>query len=200
MTVKNRLKAYIYDRAPNSLLEEHILLEFSELQPSVLLQQVSELVDEGFLLMEVMPPNPRCPTLQRKSYRITVDSLGDYPINTEIEAAGIKVPRLIDGDRARAEDVNSLIYAVNKIIEANAKQLELKMEEQNRRYWGAIATIFALFVSLFSIVNVGVKPALFAADLALSPISLLFQSLLNLAPLTVVLLLFAWLLHKILGK
>ena len=200
MNIKDRLKIYFYDRAPNSLLEEHILLEFSEVQPSTLLEQLSELSDEGFLLAEVMPTNPRCPTLQRKAYRITDESLGNYPIITEIEAAGIKVPRLIDGDRARAEDVNSLIHAVNKIIDANAKQLEQKMEEQNRKYWGALVTIFALFISLFSIINVGVKPALFAAELSLSPMSLVFQSIVNIAPLTVVLLLFVWLLHKILGK
>lgn len=200
MNIKDRLKIYFYDRAPNSLLEEHILLEFSEVQPSLLLEQLSELADEGFLLAEVMPPNPRCPTLQRKAYRITGESLGDYPISTEIEAAGIKVPRLIDGDRARAEDVNSLIHAVNRIIDANAKQLEHRMEEQNRKYWGALVTIFALFVSLFSIINVGVKPVLFAAELSLSPMSLVLQSLLNIAPLTVVLLLFVWLLHRILGK
>lgn len=200
MNVKDRLKIYFYDRAPNSVLEEHILLEFAEVQPSSLLVHLSELVNEGFLLAEVMPPNPRCPTLQRKVYRITDESLGDYPINTEIEAAGIKVPRLIDGDRARAEDVNSLIHAVNRIIDANAKQLQHRMEEQNRKYWGALVTIFALFVSLFSIINVGVKPALFATELSLSPMSLVFQSLLNIAPLTVVLLLFVWLLHRILGK
>lgn len=182
------------------MLEEHILLEFSEVQPSLLLEQLSELVDEGFIFAEVMPPNPRCPILRRKAYRITEESLGDYPISTEIEAAGIKVPRLIDGDRARAEDVNSLIHAVNRIIEANTKQLEHRMEEQNRKYWGAVITIFALFVSLFSIINAGVKPVLFAEELSLSLMSLVFQSFLNIAPLTVVLLLFVWLLHRIFGK
>lgn len=200
MNVKDQLKIYFYDRAPNSVIEEQLLIEFAGVQPSSLLQHLSELADEGFLLAEVMPPNPRCPTLQRKVYRITDESLGNYPISTEIEVAGIKVPRLIDGDRPRAEDVNSLIHAVHKIIDAKTKQLEQRMEEQNRKYWGVLITIFALFVSLFSIINVGVKPALFAAELSLSPMSLVFQSLLNIAPLTVVLLLFVWLLHGILGK
>lgn len=200
MNIKDRLKIYFYDRAPNSVHEEHILLEFSDVQPSLLLEQLSELAEEDFLLADVMPPNPRCPTLQRKAYRITDESLGDYPISTEIEAAGIKVPRLIDGDKGRAEDINALIHAVNRIIDANTKQLEHRMEEHIRKYWGALITIFALFVSLFSIINVGVKPALFAAELSLSPMSLVFQSFLNIAPLTVVLLLFVWLLYRILGK
>jgi hypothetical protein len=144
MNIKDRLKIYFYDRAPNSLLEEHILLAFSEVQPSLLLEQLSELADEGFLLAEVMPPNQRCPALQRKTYRITGESLGDYPISTEIEAAGIKVPRLIDGDRARAEDVNSLIHAVNRIIDANTKQLEHRMEEQNQKILGSPYYYFRL--------------------------------------------------------
>lgn len=200
MNVEDQLKIYFYDRAPNTILEDHLLLAFADVQPSILFEQLSTLVEDGFLSSTVMPPNPRCPTLQRKVYRITEESLGDYPITTEIEAAGIKVPRLIDGDGARAEDVNALIHAVNRIVEANTKQLEERMEAQNRKYWGAIVTIFALFVSLFSIINVGVKPALFSAELALSPLALVYQSFLNIAPLTVVLLCFVWLLHRILGK
>lgn len=200
MNIEAQLKIFFYDRAPNSVHEEHILFEFPDVQPALLLESLSNLTEENFLVAQVSPPNPRCPGLQRKSYRITNDSLGDYPINTEIEAAGIKVPRLIDGDMARSEDVNSLIYAVNKVIDAKTQQLEHRMDEQNRKYWGVLITIFALFVSLFSIINVGVKPALFAAELSLSPMSLVFQSCMNIAPLTVVLLLFVWLLQRILGK
>lgn len=200
MNIEDRLKIFFYDRAPNSVLEEHVLLEFTDIPPPALLESLTRLATAGFLLTEIQPPNPRCPTLSRKTYRITDDSLGDYPISTEIEAAGIRVPRLIDGDRARAEDVNSLIHAVNKIIDAKTQQLERRMDAHNRKYWGALITIFALFVSLFSIINAGVKPALFAAELSLSPMSLLYQSLINIAPLTVVLLLFVWLLHAILRK
>ena len=200
MNIEDRLKVFFYDRAPNSVIEDHILLEFVDVQPSALLENLAKLVTAGFLLTEISPPNSRFPALSRKSYRITDDSLGDYPIRTEIEAAGVRVPRLIDGDKTRAEDVNSLIHAVNRIIDAKTQQLENRMDEQNRKYWGALITIFALFVSLFSIINVGVKPALFAAELSLSPMSLVYQSFLNIAPLTVVLLLFVWLLHRILRK
>jgi hypothetical protein len=200
MNIEDRLRIFFYDRAPNSLLEDHILLEFTDIQPEPLFGALSKLAEQGFLVSEDQPTNPRCPTLKRRAYRITTESLGDYPINTEIEAAGIKVPRLIDGDKARAEDVNSLIHAVNKIIETKTQDLERRMEEQNRKYWGALITIFALFVSLFSIINVGVKPTLFAAELTLAPESLVFQSLLNIAPLTVVLLIFVWLLHRILRR
>lgn len=199
MNIKDRLKIYFYDRLPNSILEEHVLLEFSGIEPTILLKKLSELSDEGFLL-EDMVMNPLCPTLQRKVYRVTDESRGDYPITTEIEAAGIKVPRLIDGDKGRAEDVNALIHAVNKIIDANAKQLEQKIEEQNRKFWKTLITIFALFVSLFSIINVGVKPAFFAEELLLSPQSLVYQSFMNIAPLTIVLLVFVWLLCRIVNK
>ena len=94
MNINNRLKIFFYDRAPNSVIVDHILLEFADVQPSLLLEHLSELVGEGFLLSNAVSQNPRYPTLQRQSYRITDESLGDYPINTEIEAAGIKVPRI----------------------------------------------------------------------------------------------------------
>lgn len=200
MELTDSLKIFFYNRAPNTLLEDHILLEFQEVPEDMLKNALALLVEEGFLDKTVLPPNQRCKLLTRTVYRISENSLGDYPIRTEIEAAGIRVPRLIDGDRARAEDINNLIYAVNKIIELRTKQLEQRMEEQSQKYWGALVTIFTLFVSLFSIINVGVKPVLFASELALSPVDLIFQSILNIGPLTVVLILFVWILYKILKK
>ncbi|MDX8400772.1 MAG: hypothetical protein R8K20_11075 [Gallionellaceae bacterium] len=169
MNIKDRLKIFFYERAPNSVLEEFVVLEFGDTEASLLKEALSLLENEKFLASDIPPTNQRCTALQRKTFRITPEALGDYPIKTEIEAAGIRVPRLIDGDKGRAEDVNNLIHAVNKIIDAKTRQLEHRMEEQNRKYWSALVTIFALFISLFSIINVGVKPVLFSEELALSP-------------------------------
>ncbi len=199
MDIKDRLKLFFFDRAPNSVLEDYVRLEFHQEPRSNIDTALSALESDGFLVSKVQP-NERCPTLQRKSYRIAGQYLASYPIKTEIEAAGIKVPRLIDGDAQRAEDVNSLILAVNKIIDAKTAEMERRVEEQSKRFWSTLIAIFALFISLFSIINVGVRPALFADSLALSPVDLAFQSLLNILPLSLVLVVFLWILDRILNK
>ncbi|MEK7230600.1 MAG: hypothetical protein AAB115_01120 [Pseudomonadota bacterium] len=135
------------------------ILVVTSIQPSPRLKAMAFSISKA-------QPNARYPTLQRKSYRIAEQYLASYPIKTEIEAAGIKVPRLIDGDTQRAEDVNSLILAVNKIIDAKTAEMERRVEEQSKRFWSTLIAIFALFISLFSIINVGVRPTLFADSLS----------------------------------
>ena len=199
MNITDRLKLFFFDRAPNSVLEDHVYLEFGQESRTAVDAALSALQSDGFLVSDSQP-NARYPALQRKSYRIADQHLKSYPIKTEIEAAGVKVPRLVDGDRVRSEDVNSLILAVNKVIDAKTMEMERRVEEQARRFWSTLIAIFALFVSLFSIINVGVRPALFSDSLALSPVSLAFQSLLNILPLTSVLLVFLGILNRILNK
>lgn len=199
MTKTDRIKQFFFDRAPNSVLENIIFQEFVNIGEPKINQILEELVSEDFISREIGPPNPRHPAIgARKTYRITEKALGSFPIKTEIEAAGIKVNRLIDLDKARAEDINNLILSVNKLIDAKSNELERKIEQQNKKFWAALITIFALFISLFSIINAGVRPLLFTESLNLSPSALAYQSFLNIAPLTIVLLLFTWLLHKIL--
>lgn len=199
MDIKDRIKLFFFDRAPNSVLQDHVHLDFHRDGRKDVDAALASLESEGFLVSKAQP-NARYPTLQRKSYRITEQHLTSYPIKTEIEVAGIKVPRLIDGDTTRAEDVNSLILAVNKVVDAKAAELERRVEEQGRRFWSTLIAIFALFVSLFSIINVGVRPALFSDSLGLSPLNLALQSVLNILPLFLVLLLFLWILNRILNK
>lgn len=199
MDIKDRIKLFFFDRAPNSVLADHVYLEFYRDTPTDIDAALASLEADGFLTSKAQP-NARYPTLQRRSYRITEQHLASYPIKTEIEVAGIKVPRLIDGDMTRAEDVNSLILAVNKVIDAKAADIERRVEEQGRRFWSTLIAIFALFVSLFSIINVGVRPALFSDSLGLSPLDLAYQSVLNILPLFLVLILFLWILHRILNK
>lgn len=199
MDMKDRIKLFFFDRAPNSVLEDHVHLEFYRDSRADIDAALASLESAGFLTSKAQL-NTRYPILQRKSYRITDQYLASYPIKTEIEVAGIKVPRLIDGDTPRAEDVNSLILAVNKVIDAKAADIERRVEEQGRRFWSTLIAIFALFVSLFSIVNVGVRPALFSDSLGLSPLNLAYQSVLNILPLFLVLVIFLWILHRILNK
>lgn len=198
MNTQDRMKIFFYDRAPNTILEDHVLLEFADVDLAEVTKELGSLVDDAFLELKDLPANARCPSVKRRVYRITPEALGNYPIVTEIEAAGIKVPRLLDGDSARAEDVNALVHAVNRIIDAKVAQLQEQMDAQHRKYWAGLVTIFALFISLFSVINVGVKPALFSAELLLSPEAMMFQSLINILPLTVVLLIFVFLLSRVL--
>jgi len=197
--IKDRIKFFFFERAPNSILEDHVHLEFHQEPRRDLHTALSALESDGFLVPNTHQ-NVLHPTLQRRSYRIADQYLASYPIKTDIEVAGIKVPRVIDGDMSRGEDVNSLILAVNKVINAKTAEMERRLEEQSRRFWSTLIAIFGLFVSLFSIINMGVRPALFSDSLALSPLDLAWQSLLNILPLSLVLLIFLGILNRILNK
>lgn len=51
MSIKDRLKIFFYDRAPNSVLEEYVMLEFGDdVETSSLVEALSQLEGEDFLL------------------------------------------------------------------------------------------------------------------------------------------------------
>lgn len=199
MDIKDRVKLFFFDRAPNSLLVDHVYLEFKDESRDVIDAALSTLEGEGFLEKKVQP-NAHYPKIQRISYRITERHISSYPIKTEIEAAGVRVPRMIDGDSARGEDINSLVLSVNKVADAKISEMERRFEEQGKRYWSTLVAIFALFVSLFSVINVGVRPIFYSDSLELTTVNLINQSILNILPLALVLLVFVWVLSRVMNK
>jgi hypothetical protein len=78
------------------------------------------------------------------------------------------------------------------------RELERRFRKEANAYRQGLIAIFALFVSMFALINVGVKPALFSDSLALSPLQIAYQSAVNVVPMALVLLLFLWILHRIL--
>jgi hypothetical protein len=106
MQIKDRLKAFFYDRSPNPLLEDYVLLEFSGDKPADVLAALSALESEGFLTSSSRA-NQFLPHLIRKRYSIAPTMLNAYPIRDVLEIAGIRVPRMIQGDTASAEDVSN---------------------------------------------------------------------------------------------
>lgn len=198
MLLKNRLKTFFYNRAPNSLLFDHIRVHFPNEDPEVIQQTLDELVLEGFLKAQEHI-NQRYPNLCRKSWHISAEHLGSYPIQTEIDLGNIKIPRMLDGDAARGEDINSIAFSVNKIVDQKIREIKELYDNEVKRLWSTIVTIFGLFLAVFSLVNAAIKPVYFSSELRLPPQEILIQSMCNLLPLSAVLVIFVvalWLIFR----
>ena len=196
MNFKDNLKIFFYDRAPNTLIFEHIKYAFPHLEAKSLEKSLQELIAEGFLETQVYS-NERYPNFKRTGYRIAPNRLGSYPIKTEIEIGDIKIPRMLDTDTVRAEDINSICLSFDKIITEKTKQLKKSFDSELRKYWGTVITLFGLFLTIFSLVNVAIKPIYYSSDFNLSPKEIFIQSTYNIIPLAIVLFLFLIILYSL---
>jgi len=200
MNLENKLKILFYNRAPNTLIFEHIEFEFPTEKAKTLQEILNKLVKEKFLEIIKYKKNDRVPNLERIGYVISQEHIGKYPISTEIDIGTIKIPRLLDGDAARAEDVNVIALSFNKVVDEKIKALKDTYNKELKRIWSTLITIFGIFLAIFSLVNVALKPIYFASELKLSTKELIIQNLYNIAPLSLVLLLFLLLLYIIMRK
>lgn len=198
MELKDRIKLFFFDRAPNSLTIEHISSAFRQTQGSEIKKALDELVDEEYLEVIHYQTNARAPHLVRIGYKLRNDLLTDYPIATTIEIGSITIPRMIDGDVARAEDINAAGMAFNQIVDVKLAELKTSFENETKKFWGTLVTIFAAFVTLFSLINFAVKPLYFSTDLNLTTCELFKQTTANILPLGGILFLFALILWRVL--
>jgi len=196
MNLKDKLKIFLYDKAPNSLIFEQIKFAFPDEKEEAIRSLLEEMVTEGFLERRVHV-NDRAPNVQRVSYHIPSKHLENYPIQTEIEIGTIKIPRMIDGDTCRAEDINMPILSFDRIVDQKVKELKETYDNELKRILGTIISIFGLFFVLFSIVNITIKPIYFSNELNLTQKQIFFQSLYNIIPLSIVLLIFLCVLYII---
>ena len=196
MKIKDKLKKLFYNTAPNSLLLGYIKFHLPKDNSDEIEKALEELTSEGFLNVKE-GYNENCPTLNRRSWQITKDHLGDYPIQTDIELGELSIPRMLDGDLNRAEDINNVVHAFDRILEQEIKKLKNSYNRELKRVWGTVVTIFGLFLALFSLINVAIKPVYFSDKLELSQKAIILQTLYNILPLSLVLGIFLFVLYKI---
>ena len=196
MDIKGELRKLFYDKAPNALVFEHISYAFPHISKSDLEKALNELVADGFLITKSYP-NKHYPKFNRTGYHISSDELGDYPVETEIVIGDFKIPRLLDGDVARSEDINCISMSFEKVINPRIEEVKRLVHSESRKYWGMLITIFGIFIALFTLINAAVKPVYFSSDLNLTSKQIFFQTLYNIGPLAVLMFLFVWALYFI---
>lgn len=186
MDLLDRLKLLFYDRAPNTLLMEYLTEEFPEESAQSLSEALSRLVADGFLVNKSFD-NERVPNFRRVGYYVSAKYLQGHPIKTTIQVGSLAIPRMIDGDFLHGEDLNLLALNFDRIVSSKIRELRAEFEQERRRYWATMATLFGVFVAVFSLVNLSVKPIYYADSLKLTAKDILWQSTLNFGPLLAVL-------------
>ena len=142
-------------------------------------------------------PNPNLPG--RAVKRFTLSDTSRYPLRETIRIGEIDFPRMLDGDRVQAEDVNGLTEAVeryNNTLESRIKDLS---QELLTRYWGNVAVLLGLFVAVFALIITGAQTVTTTASG--STLHLFWRNVAALTPLAVVLLGFvavlAWAMRRL---
>lgn len=199
--LRDKLKLLFYERAPNLLLFEHIADEFPAESQAFLSQTLTQLTTEGFL-QAITEKNALYPNLIKikNAYRIAEIHLRNYPIKTTIQVGTLTVSRHLDGGQLHAEELNLLALRFNLIVAEKVAEIRSEFEQERRRYWASLATLFGIFVAVFSLVNLSVKPIYYAENLKLSAEQILWQSVLNFGPLLLVLTVLTLILALLLFK
>ena len=195
MNLKEKLKKLFIEKLPNTLLIEHIRVDLSDISRDALQGALNELVNEGFLDAKTYPNTP----YSREGYNVRGD-VSAYPISFETNLGPITIPRLIDRDVARGEDINAVAKGLSIAFDRKISELKDAVDKENKKYWASLATIFGLFITIFSMVNIAIKPIYFSEQLGLSPQEQFLQTIYNLGPLAGVLIIFTMALWLILKK
>ena len=197
MNLKDKIKKLFIERYPNTLMEIHILNEFEKHPPSEIRANLEQLIKEDFLSVRADPVrrrnNPSEIVLERKSYYITKEV--NVPIETEINVGGVNIPRMLDGDVARGEDINATALRFNRVFSKMSEDFRRELKHETTKFWGTLVATFGLFLSIFSLLNLSIKLVPYSRDMALKEV--LLQSIVNILPLTVVLSVFTIVLYVI---
>jgi len=193
MDLKSQLKRFIYTKAPNSLIQEHFEYNFPDVPAGEIQRTLEELVKEEFIVSEEQK-NLRVESLSRTAYKYSKPI--DFKINKYIEIDGVKLPRLLDLDRARAEDVNALVLQLDKLISKKISNIDSILHEKKRSHVGSWVGIAGIIITIIALINVSTR-TIFVSE-TMSFFSLMKICFANILPLGIVLLVFTLLLRWVL--
>src|SRR5690242_20212397 len=112
-SVKRKIIKVFYDAAPNTLVKEHLYNHLSDIPQAVIDDALEELKGERIITTNPSASNMKSvfPNLKRDHHYL-VEYPKNYPYKDIIRIGDVNLPRLLDTDSARAEDVNQLSLVV----------------------------------------------------------------------------------------
>jgi hypothetical protein len=141
------------DRAPNSVSE----LVIRQRLPAFGAETLSEALDHlaGTERVE-MQPDPR-PGLDRPINYYRLKSYQNLPIRHTIKVGDQEIPRVlsVSSPRFLPEDLNEQIERLAEYTDTLEKRFADLVKEEQRGYWANVVTIFGVFVSLLTLIIVG---------------------------------------------
>jgi len=151
---EKKILEILYSKAPNSLSYD-LIIEYSPLTKEDTDAVLESLVQKGVLVNDLSRTN-RSKIIKpiadrRRSYYIK-EFPEHFPVKEHIRVGSVLVPRLLDGDRTRAEDINAIIEAVVDYANRIDEQIEDRIQQETVKIYRQMIGIFGVFVSIFAII------------------------------------------------
>jgi hypothetical protein len=181
--LRNKIQTVFIQRAPNSLTLTNLSALLGGEDLHALSQELQRMVAERVLVERTSARN--------KDYLLA--SYNGIPVREYVTVGGVKVPRLLQGDTARPEDLNIYFEVVAQRLVAIDAESEKRIDERLKGYWGNIVTLFGAFIGVFSLIVAFIKPIPIGPDATF--VSVLALTAAQLIPLALVLGAFVWLLR-----
>jgi hypothetical protein len=181
----------LMDRAPNLVSELIIRQRLKRYDGSAISDALQKLINGGKITVEEDHRDKRAPSVNY--YRLT--SYDGIPVRDSIILGDQEIIRVlsISSPRFLPEDLNEQIERLAEYTNGLERRFADLVREEQRGYWANIVTVFGVFVSILTLIIVGLPKI--TASPSLSPWTLVWLNLGQLLPIAVVLALFVFLLR-----
>lgn len=186
--IRNDIIKCLSERGPNWVREGIILRDLSIHSADEVKQYLKQLVGEKKIVETVH-------RIEETDIIVTTYALKSYadsPINSNIEINGVKVPRLMDRDLARAEDTNVLAEELLKYSKVLDSKIDKAANKYMRKHAANIIALFSLFLALISFITFSFKVITINPEISKS--EFLIYNIFQILPPAIVLFVFAFLL------
>ncbi|SRR5712692_2532418 len=185
---KDKIIRLLIDRVPNYVPWTVIRQRLPQTDEDTLQQAIQMLLEEQKII-----PLATVANFRDRSYRMYDPT--PYPVRTIIQVGDTQIPRLLSttGVNEFPEIFNETVERVAENISGLEKRFGEMFEEQLRRYWATIVTLFGVFVSVLAFVLVSMPQV--AIDPQLPWLQILVFRLAYALPLAVVLAIFVLVLR-----
>ncbi len=156
--VKEKIVKVFYDKAPNCLLPEHIYNHLTDIPRAVIDDALAELISANTITTNNRESNKLevFKDVRREPFYL-VEYPKNLPYSRTTEIGSITLPRLLDQDAARAEDVNQLTEVVKGYSDNIKKQVDREVKKQIASIYSQIIVIFGIFVSVFALIVISTE-------------------------------------------
>jgi len=157
-SLEDNIIRFILDKFPNTITNEHLYYFFESFSEKEINDALEELIEKEFITDDQTQTNRGTLHLDvmRKSYYLKNYPI-NYPAKKQIILAGKALPRILDGDRVRAEDINIIIEGLARYNDQLNTLIKTELDNQIKRIYKDLIVIFGIFVSVFSLIIISTE-------------------------------------------
>lgn len=126
------------------------------------------------------------------SYELT-EKWMDIFFKEDLEIAGVRTPRVLDGSPVRGEIINFLVENIVKYNNLSQENLKTILKKERDGYFASIITLFGVFIAIFALINISLNKIQINHNYSWQDI--LWLNFVQIIPATIMLSVFVIVLH-----